>query len=600
MNSLATTQTLDAAVIRKGLEARSRAATPTARARILLVDDEPTTIEVLEALLEEAGYANLQSTSEPDQALSMIRENRPDLVLLDLNMPGVSGFDILLQVRADAELEHTPVIILTSATDSGTKLRALELGATDFLAKPPDPSELALRLRNTLSAKAYQDQLAFYDPLTGLPNRSLFFKRLQAVLSAHSRTHPCAVMHIDLDGFKKINDSLGLSRGDALLQETAVRLSRRVRTPDAAAQFGLGNLKPTLSRVGGDEFTVLLPRVDNMESAATLARGLLREMEMPFQAGDQELFMTVSIGIADCRSAEQQADAVLKQADIAMAHAKSQGKNRYNFYSSDLNANSLRRLSLSNDLRRAIERRELYPVFQPKIDAVSGRVTGAETLLRWRHPQFGEVSPDGFIDLAEESDQIVKIGAWILAAACHQARRVQEAGWEDFNIAVNVASKQFRHPDFTGFVARVLERTGLPPSNLTLELTEGTVMESGTASVETFKRLERMGVRLSMDDFGTGYSSLGYLRRFPLHELKIDRSFVMDLGDNDSGEAIVAAVVSMAQALKMDVVAEGVETDEQARILRKINCNTLQGFLYSRPVLATALIDKLREIDSTA
>lgn len=607
---LASTQTIARTAALAGADAVADDARMLAKATIMLVDDARTVLHFLNSTLEEHGYQHIISTSDSRLAYDLLAQHQPDLVLLDVHMPEVTGFDILERMRKSEDHKHTPVIILTGATDTETRLNALQLGATDFLSKPVDSSELILRVRNTLAAKAYRDRLTYYDALTGLPNRRLFYNRLNTALQQLSRepTHnaTCAVLHIDLDRFKEINDSLGLRVGDVLLQHVAARLESCIRGKDRT-QTGLRGtkLRPTVSRLGGDEFTVLLPAINESEDAARVARRILRAMESPFENAEQDLFVPLSIGIALCTGDNHDGDttddgidpdALLKQADVAMYHAKKLGQNRYQFYSTELNAKSFERLSLANDLRRALEREELVLSFQPKVLAESDRVASAEALLRWQHPKAGLILPDQFIALAEETDQIIAIGQWVLFTACEQAKAIQSASSESaglahFAISVNVSSQQFRDPEFTQIVGQALSSTGLDPASLTLELTEGTAMDNAERSIEVLQELDRMGVRLSIDDFGTGYSSLAYLRQFPLHELKIDRSFIVDMARDREGSAIVTAIIGMAHALGLRVVAEGVETSEQAVTLTEAGCDELQGFLYSPAVDPSRLVE---------
>jgi diguanylate cyclase (GGDEF)-like protein len=554
-------------------------------ATVMMVDDEETTIDVLQAFLENEGYKRFVTTSESTRALEMITSENPDVLLLDLHMPQVTGFDILTLMRCDARFRHTPVIVLTSATDSDTKLKALQLGASDFLAKPVDPSELALRLRNTLAAKAYQDRLTFYDSLTGLPNRRLFMDRLLWSLRCAKRDDSSgAVLHIDLDYFKKINDTLGHQIGDSLLIEVGRRLQLCV--PEIGAISGANGTEslPFLSRVGGDEFNLLLPEMNRVESAVRAADSILAAMKDPFSIDGHEVFITGSIGVAVFPNDGDSADALLKHAGVAMNQAKQRGRNTYEFYSPKMNAKALERLTLENELRRALERDELLPFYQPKVDLQTGQILGAEVLLRWIHPQRGFVSPAEFIPLAEENGMIVEFGEWILRAACRQNKAWQSTGLPAVRVAVNVSARQFRDGRFLQTLGHVLSGTGLDPEFLTLELTENTIMENAQANLDTLHAIKELGVKLSVDDFGTGYSSLSYLKQLPLDELKIDRSFILGIRSENDDAPIVTSIISMAHSLKMRVVMEGIENEHQLIFCRQRGCNEYQGFLFSRPV----------------
>jgi diguanylate cyclase (GGDEF)-like protein len=559
---------------------------------IMMVDDEPIILETLQMFLEDAGYDNFITTTEPKRALNMVVLKKPDVVLLDVMMPEITGLDILKQMRSKEALKHIPTIILTSATDPETKLQALELGATDFLAKPVDPSELALRLRNTLAAKAYQDRLLYYDGLTGLPNRRLFTRRLNdSLVRAKHDAKACAILHIDLDRFKQINDTLGQNFGDTLLKAVSTRLVECVRHSDLVGRPGNAEEEESeLSRFGGDEFTLFIPNVDRLEHATLVARRILKAMADPFRVNARELFITASIGIAVCPTDGDSVDTLLKHAAIAVSHAKERGRNTYQYYAKELNTRSVERLTLENHLRKALENKELFLAFQPKTEVRTGRVIGAEALLRWKHPKLGLVRPDEFIPLAEEMDLIVPFGEWAIYAVCTLAKRWQSQ-IDPVRVSVNVSSRQFQKSDRLMLTVRnALETTGLEGKYLGLELTESMLMENPQEIVRTLKTIKEMGVKISIDDFGTGYSSFSNLRHYPLDELKIDRSFLKDIPNNTDDAAIVGAIIAMAHGLGMGVVAEGIEKEEQLEFLRDRDCDEYQGFLSSKPILASEFL----------
>jgi len=426
--------------------------------------------------------------------------------------------------------------------------------------------------------------LAYFDVLTGLPNRRLFTDRLQlALANAGRHGHYLAVMFLDLDLFKRINDSLGHGIGDQVLIETANRLSRCLREGDSVA------------RLGGDEFTILLPHIDQVEAAARLAERLLSQVKQPIVIDDHELYVTASIGIAVFPDNGPGVEALIKNADTAMYRAKDLGRNGYQLYSPAMNARSFERLSMESALRHAVIRNEFRLVYQVKVDLVSGRMSGVEALIRWHHPEMGLIPPTDFIPLAESMGVISDIGEWVLREACRQCRHWLDLGLPPVRIAVNVSALQFHETDIPGVVGRALCDAALPPQFLELELTESVLMQRVDEVAEVLRDLRTMGVRISIDDFGTGYSSLSYLKKMPIDALKVDRSFIHDIFNEtgsvaDEGASIVSTIINLAHNLKLKAIAEGVETVPQADFLRVRGCDEVQGFLISRPVSGEDLI----------
>ena len=432
------------------------------------------------------------------------------------------------------------------------------------------------------AAEARIHHLAHHDALTNLPNRTLLQDRLeQAILQSRRNRRHAAVLFIDLDRFKLINDTLGHDVGDGLLAQVAQRCLACVRDTD------------TVARQGGDEFVIVLPELEQAQDAAMVARKLVSELGKPYLLGVHELTVTASVGIAIYPDDGRNASMLLRNADAAMYGAKSDGRNAYQFYSSELNTASLGELLLENQLRGALNRGELLLYYQPKVSAASGRIDGAEALLRWHHPELGMLAPGRFVPAAEEAGLIVPIGEWVLRTACRQLRAWLDAGIEPVSVAVNLSAQQFAHQDLVGLVESVLAETGLPAGLLELELTETMLMRDVDRATEVLSRLRALGVRLSIDDFGTGYSSLAYLKRFEVDVLKIDRSFVHDIRSDGADGKIAAAVIALAHSLGQQVVAEGVETEYQRDYLARHRCDVFQGYLFGRPMPGEDLFARL-------
>jgi diguanylate cyclase (GGDEF)-like protein len=424
--------------------------------------------------------------------------------------------------------------------------------------------------------------LAYHDPLTKLPNRLLFTDRLAlAVAQSHRHGQRLAVLFLDLDRFKIINDSLGHSPGDRLIADVAERLRGCLREGD------------TVARLGGDEFTLLLPDITAPVDAAKVADKVLDALRQPFEQENQELFVTASIGISLYPEDGRDAEALVKNADTAMYRAKEQGRDRYQLYAPDMNATALERLALESGLRKALAQGELRLHYQPILDLDTRRVTAIEALLRWQHPTLGLMQPADFVPLAEVTGLILPMGPWVLRAACAAARGLESLGHPGLSVAVNLTARQFQQPDLPRKVGQALDEASLAPERLELEVTESSAMENPEAAAAIMRELKGLGVRISIDDFGTGYSSLSHLKRLPFDMLKIDKSFIRDITSDADDAAIVSAVVGMAHTLKLRVVAEGVETEEQMRFLMDEGCDRVQGWLFSRPLPADQLPETL-------
>jgi len=424
--------------------------------------------------------------------------------------------------------------------------------------------------RNLMKAMEHQGN---HDALTGLPNRLLFNEYLiQALEQAKHKDGKLAVMFLDLDRFKLINDTMGHNLGDQLLKNVAERIRHILREGD------------TIARLGGDEFLVLLPEIKDVQEADAVAGRILGVFTHPIILDGTEVYMSTSIGISLCPSDGTDMETLVKQADTAMYHAKEQGRNNYQFFTSGLNIKANERLSTENSLRKALLRDEFVLHYQPQVDFESGCIVGLEALIRWNFGEQGMVSPASFISIAEETGLIVPIGEWVLRTACAQNMVWQEQGYPRLRMAVNISARQFGEPNFIKLVKGILQETGMDPQWLELEITESIAMKNGDASVEMLNRFKNLGVRISIDDFGTGFSSLNYLRRMPIDTLKIDQSFIRDISTGENGEEVVSAIIQLAKNLRLKVIAEGVETNKQRSFLKGKLCDEMQGFLFSKAV----------------
>lgn len=444
---------------------------------------------------------------------------------------------------------------------------------------------IAQDITERFEAQERMRQLAYYDTLTGLPNRQLFSEKLADMMHQAEQAHAkIAVLYIDIDNFKRINDSLGHTLGDLLLQEIAKRLETSIKESAPITRHIKPDTEIAVSRLSGDEFAVVLDQLEDTAVAADVAKYLLNTLSRPMLLQGHELVVTPSIGIAIAPLDSDNVENLLKHADTAMHHAKKTGKNTFQYYSSTMNASGRERLALEADLRRALERNELSVYYQPQVDIHTGKTVSAEALVRWNHPKHGLISPANFIPLAEEMGLIIELGNWVLTEACSTLKAWQSQGLELQKIAVNLSSLQFKQSDLLEQTQKVLKETGLEPKFLELELTESIIMNDADSTVELLHALKDMGVRLSVDDFGTGYSSLNYLTKFPLDELKIDKSFIVDVDSDRHNASIVTAIVAMAKSLGLEVVAEGVETEAQLGFIAEQGVRVVQGYYYSKPV----------------
>jgi len=449
-----------------------------------------------------------------------------------------------------------------------------------------DMSQSLLRSANQIQ------YLAYHDSLTGLPNRYMFTDYLERALS-HAKRHRqvMALIFLDLDGFKRVNDTLGHEAGDRLLQELAARLDNCLRRSDFVVRAD--TVQDTVARLGGDEFIILLTRIQSAHDSARVATRVLASVSEPFIIDKCEFHIGASIGITTFPADGDQADTLIKNADVAMYHAKKSGKNNYRYYSESMNQAALQRFTMENALRNAIDSDQFTLYYQPLVEAETRKLKGFEALIRWHHPEMGFLPPDTFIPLAEETGLIIPLGEWVLREACQQAKAWDKCGYDPVRMSVNISNMQFNNPGFEETVKKVLESTDLPPHRLEIELTESSIMQAPDSGLETLVAIKTLGVCIAMDDFGTGYSSLASLRRLPVDTLKIDRSFVDGVIEDRDDAVIVSMIIAMARILHLKVTAEGVETEEQLEFLHEQGCDTIQGYYISRPVPPDEAVEHL-------
>ena len=562
---------------------------------MLIVDDSEDDAFLLFSELASRGarvdYKRVDTASEMGEALD---RNEWDLIICDHSMPGfdaLTALDILKQSGKDI-----PFIIYSGHISDQTAYTAMGEGVNDYIQKgnfarliPVIERELKGAAARSAVRKADSRimELAYFDKLSSLPNHNYFCARVTELIAECEKRGDDAcgtLFYIDLDRFLRINSSFGYEAGNDILRQSAGRLK------ECAAESGA-----LLARFGGDEFGIYYPGLGDKAAVQNFAEWLRQAFDAPFMLAGIELYLTCSIGIARVPQDSRQVYDLLMNAETAMANAKRGGSNGYRFYEKEMNATSAERIAMESELRRAIERNELFLQYQPCVDASRLNTIGGEALVRWRHPERGLIPPDRFIPIADESGLIVDIGEWVLRQACHQARAWHDLGHPEFAISVNVSAVQFAQPRLLDVVKRALSDSGLPPHALTLEITESVIMHDAETAVGMLRALKHMGVKLSIDDFGTGYSSLSYLKRFPIDILKIDKSFVGTLGVNEEDTAIVRAIMALAKSLRLTTIAEGVETERQVALLQREQCDRFQGYHFSRPVDIDVLTERLTQ-----
>ena len=552
--------------------------TPDPR-KLLVVDDNLENRDLLSHRLVHLGY-EVEIAENGAQALAKIHKAHYDLVLLDHMMPGMSGLDLLRLLRATYSLSQLPVIMVSGVGDSDSIVDALDQGANDYMIKPVDMPEMDARINTQILRSQADREDRLLDQLTGLGNRAMFLRRLEEALAAPHPGQCVAVLLLDLDGFQNLNDNLGHGAGDQVLIETVTRF-RKTITKSAIHPSSL------LARVGDDEFAVLIDAA-RAEQAEALARTLLSSLSRPFSLDNSLVAISACAGIALCSSPQTIAAELLRDARMAMFQARRVGQNRCETFDPELRQHAHMRMAMAIDLYQALERNQMAIYYQPKVDLHTGSVIGFEALLRWRHPAYGLILPSVFIPIAEDTGLIVSLGNWILRHACLQLKAWQTKFpcLPPLSMNVNVSVKQLVGPQLIDAVERVLEETGIHPETLKLEITESSLMPEIDSALDVLSRLRSLHVGLSLDDFGTGYSSLSCLRTLHFDSLKIDRSFVQRLHSDPESRAIVEAILNLASRLRMTVVAEGIENEEQRAQLVDLGCNSGQGFLFSKPVAA--------------
>lgn len=615
---------------------------------ILVVDDTAENLQLLDKTLSRAGY-EVRCVINGQMALRVARSQPPDLILLDIRMPEIDGYEVARQLKASEETAEIPIIFLSALDEAVDKIQAFAVGGVDYITKPFQVEEILIRVQNQIDLRAakvaifqlnaqleekvrertsqleianlelkkeivtrnlalakleaanqelkreiakrkqMQEKLlhiAFHDALTELPNRLLFVQYLEETLSKakEEENRLFAVLFIDCDRFKLVNDSFGHSIGDRLLVAIARRLTSCLRPDD------------TIARLGGDEFTILLDRLESLESVPQITERILRKLTVPFQIEKEKIFINVSIGIVRNAKEYHDPETILRDADTAMSHAKNLGKGCYQIFQQDMHDFSRNLLQLETDLRIALEQNQLSVAYQPIVCLNTRSITGFEALLRWHHPNRGFISPAEFIPVAEETRLIIPIGLWVLREACRQLRVWQEQAQNpQLKMSVNISVKQFSQPALIEKIDQIIQEIGLDSSSLKLEITESAIMDNAEVATMILQQFKERQIQLSIDDFGTGYSSLSYLHRFPVDTLKIDRSFTSRIGDNGEHCEIVKAVIALAHSFNMNVIAEGIETAEQMNQLQVLGCEEGQGYFFSKPLspeLVLGLLNK--------
>ncbi len=543
---------------------------------VVLADDDPSIRLMVRHVLESEDF-DIVEAADGLEAIKAVEKYHPALILLDAVMPGIDGFTTCQQIK-DKGHTDIPVMMITGLDDDASVERAYEVGAIDFITKPIKWAVLKHRVKSVVAkviAERKVQLLAYRDTLTNLPNRLLFADRLeQSVIRAERSRSAMALMLVDIDDFKLVNDSFGHEAGDKLIKAVGQLISRSLRRAD------------TIARLGGDEFAVIIEGIESPEDAISIADNLTTILEHNVRLDDQETYTSASIGIAVYPEDGKDARTLLKNADTAMFRAKENGRHCFQFYKPEMSVSAMERLELENNLKSAFENDEFQIHYQPVIDIHKNEIVSVEALLRWQHPEKGMIHPSDFISIVEESSLIVALGEWLIVSVCKQLRAWQDSGLKDQKVSINLAPRQFKEQDLVALFTQAIAESGIDGSVISVEITERTLIDNIGEVESTLKKLRTMGIQVMLDDFGTGYASLAYLKEFPVDTVKIDRAFIAGIPDSQEDSAIVDAIAGLTRGLKLGLLAEGVENDRQLNVLKSIGCQYAQGYYWSKPLPA--------------
>jgi diguanylate cyclase (GGDEF)-like protein len=543
---------------------------------VVLADDDPSIRLMVRHVLESEDYEIVEA-ADGLEAIRAVEKYNPALILLDAVMPGLDGFTTCQQIK-DKGFKDIPVIMITGLDDDLSVERAYEVGAIDFITKPIKWAVLKHRVRSviaTVVAERKVKLLAYRDSLTQLPNRLLFADRLeQSLIRAARNRDAVALMLIDLDDFKLVNDSFGHDAGDKLIKAIAKLLSSSLRRAD------------TVARLGGDEFAVIVEGIDSASDAISIADNLTTILKHNVRIDNHETFVSASVGIAVFPEDGSDARVLLKNADTAMFRAKENGRHCFQFYTPEMSVTAMERLDLENSLRKALQNDEFVLYYQPMVEIHQNEVAGVECLLRWQHPEKGIIEPEDFLEIAEDSGLIIPIGEWVIRTACRQIKQWHSAGLEQQNVSINISPRQFRDQDIVGLFKRELADSGVDAGCISIDIAESTLIENIGEVEKVLVKLHDMGMSIAINDFGTGFASVAYLKDFAIDVIKLDHGFISAIPDSEADSAIVTAVAGLTRGLKLKLLAVGVENERQLQMLKGLGCQLGQGNYWSKPLPA--------------